>query len=131
VALLPVPHQVAVDVQPTGIDTLEVVNAPEEGGLAGPGRADQAQHLSGGHLEVDALEHAQRAETLADLLGPDHRSHGIPPDWSVPLAAASPEGVRPSASASARSCFAVSWRVAPRENFFSRKCWPTMSTLVM
>ena len=47
VALLPVADQLAVDVQPPGVDLLQVVDAPQEGRLAGAGGADEAEHLRG------------------------------------------------------------------------------------
>ena len=60
VALLPVADQLAVDVQPAGVDLLQVVDAPQEGRLAGAGRADQAEDLARRDLQVDALEDVRR-----------------------------------------------------------------------
>lgn len=41
---LGVAHQVLVDVQASGVDLFQVVDAPEEGRLPGAGRSDQARH---------------------------------------------------------------------------------------
>ena len=73
VAALPVADQLAVDRQPAGVDLLEMVDAAKEGALAGAGRPDDAQHLSGRDLEVDAAEHLEAAEALVDSLGQNHR----------------------------------------------------------
>ncbi|CAM5237586.1 hypothetical protein SALBM311S_11569 [Streptomyces alboniger] len=73
VATLPVADQVAVDVQSAGADLLQVVDAPQEGRLAGAGRTDQAEHLARVHLQVDALEDVREPEGLVHALGLDHR----------------------------------------------------------
>ena len=81
-ALLAVADQLAVDGQPAGVDLLQVVDAPQERGLAGAGRADQADDLARGDLQVDALEHLERAEGLVDAFGLHHghrRAGGLPP----------------------------------------------------
>src|SRR5439155_19188495 len=79
VALLPVADQLAVDPQPARVDLLEVVDAAQERALARPGRADEAHHLLGGHLEVDALQHLEPAEALVDSFGQNHLAgHHIP-----------------------------------------------------
>ena len=60
-----------------------------QGGLAGAVRSEQADHPSGGHLEVDAIEHHPIAEPLADGVGPKRSMHGhqcSPPGtgWNPP-----------------------------------------------
>lgn len=72
-AALGITDEIPVDVQATGIDAFEVVDAPEEGRLARSGRADQTGHLAASDLERDALEHLHGAEALADPVGPHHR----------------------------------------------------------
>lgn len=49
-----------------------MVDAPQERRLAGTGRADQAEHLTRGDLQVDALEDVGGAEGLVDALGLHH-----------------------------------------------------------
>src|SRR5699024_7324759 len=78
--LLPVAHEVTVDEDPPGLDLLELVDAPQEGRLARPGRPEQADDLSGRDVEVDALEHLGGAEGLAHLDGVDEwPGHLAPP----------------------------------------------------
>jgi hypothetical protein len=72
VALLPVADQLAVDVEPAGVDLLQVVDAPQERRLAGAGGADEAEDLALLDLEVDALEDLDVAEGLVDALGLHH-----------------------------------------------------------
>ncbi len=76
VALLAVADQLPVDVQPAGVDLLQVVDAPQEGRLAGAGGADEAEDLAGPDLQVDALEDLDRAEGLVDAFGLHHRRTG-------------------------------------------------------
>ena len=71
--LLPVADEVALDLDASGVDLLQVVHAPQQGGLARTGRADEAGHRSGGHVEVDALEHIEGTEALPDVTEGDHR----------------------------------------------------------
>ena len=65
VAGLPVAHELAVDGQLAAVDLLQVVDAPQEGALAGAGRADEAQHLAPADGQVDALQDLEPAEGLA------------------------------------------------------------------
>ena len=67
VAGRPVTDELAVDVQAARVNLFEVVDAPQKGRLAGPGRADQAHHLALGHLQGDALEHLDPAKGLVDV----------------------------------------------------------------
>src|SRR6185437_3403133 len=71
-AALPVADQVAVDLDPAGVDLLEVIDAADECRLAGAGRPDDADGLAIRHLERDALQHVEPAETLVDVLGVHH-----------------------------------------------------------
>jgi hypothetical protein len=73
VARFAVSHQLAVDPQPSCVDLLEVVDAAQEGRLAGARRAQQAHDLARSHLERDALQHLEAAEALVHLLGAQHR----------------------------------------------------------
>jgi hypothetical protein len=74
VALLAVADQLTVDGQPAGVDLLQVVDAPQEGRLAGAGGADEAEDLAGLDLQVDALEDLDRA----DLWTPSDFTIGVP-----------------------------------------------------
>jgi hypothetical protein len=49
------------------VDRFEQVHAPEQRRLAGPGGADEGDHLALGDLEVDAVEHSGRVERLANV----------------------------------------------------------------
>ena len=60
VAALPVTDQLAVDGQPAGVDLLEMVDAAEEGALAGPGRPDDAEDLSWRDAQVDSRRTSRR-----------------------------------------------------------------------
>ena len=73
VAALLVADELAVDLEPAGVDLLEMVDAAQQRGLARSGRADDAHDLAALHLEVDAFEHLVDAEALADPFGLDHR----------------------------------------------------------
>src|SRR5205823_3599695 len=70
---LAVADQLAVDRQAPGIDLLEVVDAAQESGLAGTGRAEHAHHLAAAHAKRDSLQDLQAAEALVDAFGEDHR----------------------------------------------------------
>ncbi len=68
----------AVDPHPVDVDLaaarfFEVVDAAQQGALARTARADQHQHLAGGHFEVDAFQHFEAAEALAQAAQHDHR----------------------------------------------------------
>jgi hypothetical protein len=71
---LSVADQVAVDLDPPGVDLLEVVHAADEGRLAGPRGPDQAHGLAPLQLERDALEHLEPTEALVHVERPNHES---------------------------------------------------------
>ena len=72
VALLTIAHQLAGDPEPAGVDLLQVVDAAQQRRLATTRRAEQHVGLLWHDLQVDALEHVELAESLPDLLRPDH-----------------------------------------------------------
>ena len=71
-AAFPVADQLAVDPEPPGVDLLQVVDAAEKGALARARGPDDAHHLAGRDLDVDAPEHLVAAEALVHGLGTDH-----------------------------------------------------------
>ncbi len=103
IAPLDVADQLAVDVQPPGVDLLEMVDAAQEGGLARTRRSDQAHHLAGLHAQGDTAQNVERTEALVDVLGINHGRH-----------LASLSKLSSSASASACSCRSDMIRDAPR-----------------
>src|ERR1700739_4969027 len=52
-----------------------MVDATEEGRLARTGRSNDAYHLAGSDIEVDALQHLYMPEALMDPSSNDHRLH--------------------------------------------------------
>src|SRR5207237_9251696 len=70
---LPVPlavtDQVAVHLDPAGVDLLEVVDAADERRLARPGRADDAYDLARFHFQRNALQHILPALALTVASG--------------------------------------------------------------
>ena len=62
-----------------GVDAVEQVDAAQQGGLAAPARADQADDLVFVDGEVDAVEHVLVAEGLVDAVDLELRGAG----WSV------------------------------------------------
>src|SRR6266446_6065363 len=72
--LLSVADEMAVDLDPAGIDLLEVVDATEERRLARPGRSDDADGLSRNDVEGDSLQHLQPTESLAHVFGAHDRA---------------------------------------------------------
>jgi hypothetical protein len=66
----------AFDVDPAGVDRLEEVDAPQQRGLAGAGRADQADDLVLGDDQVDAPQHLERPERLVEPLDPERLAGG-------------------------------------------------------
>ena len=98
---LAVADEIAVDIQPARVDYLQVVDAPQEGGFARARRPDQAHHLTALDLQRDALEHLERPEVLAHLVGEHHRLFGLGH-------AGSPAWVCASSTCAAAS--ALSWR---------------------
>ena len=73
--LLLVASELAVDPDAPGLDVLELVDAPQEGRLARAGGAEQADDLTLGDVDVDALEHLVAAERLVDV-DRVHERHG-------------------------------------------------------
>ena len=67
---LAVGEEVSVHLDLSARGRLEEVEAAQEGRFAGAGRPDHADDLPLAHLEVDAPEHLQRAEVLAEALNP-------------------------------------------------------------
>ncbi len=61
-----------IDRQPAGVDLLQMVDAAEEGALAGARGSDDAHDLLRLDFEVDAPQHLQPAEAFVDRLGLDH-----------------------------------------------------------
>ena len=53
----------ALDDDPPGVDRLEQVDAAQQRRLAGPGRADEADDLVLGDVEVDAAQDLERRRT--------------------------------------------------------------------
>lgn len=68
-----VADQLAVELHEPGVRAFQVVEAAQQGALAGAGRAEQDHHLAGGHVEVDAVEDPVRAETLGEAPHVDQR----------------------------------------------------------
>ena len=114
VAVLAVADQLAVDVQPPGVDLLQVVDAAQERRLAGAGGADEAEDLARLDLEVDALEDLEMAERLVDAFGADHR---LRHQWPTP-----PPGTG--------AVFILVAALTPREKRFSRKYCPISKMLL-
>jgi hypothetical protein len=78
-AVLAVADELAVNRQPATVDLLEVVDAPQEGRLAGAGRAEQATDLARLHGQVDAPQDLELAEVLVHGFGQNHGSrHRVP-----------------------------------------------------
>ena len=53
---------------------LEPVDAPQQRRLARPGRADDADHVTDGDLEVDAAQHVEVSKRLVQIDDPDGRA---------------------------------------------------------
>ena len=72
-------HVYAVEPDRPGVWPVQARNAPERGGLAGPGRTENAEHLSLTHREINSIERLLDAEALAQALyfndGPLHARH--------------------------------------------------------
>ena len=66
--VLAVADQSSVDLDPAGVDLLEMIDAAYERRLSGPGGADQAHRLALADLERYTLEDLESAETLAHVL---------------------------------------------------------------
>ena len=77
---LAIADEFAVEPEGSGVESFELVDAAEEGGLAGAGGSDDADDLAGVDLEGDAIEGAVAGEGLADVDGVDHwRGHRAVP----------------------------------------------------
>ncbi len=72
---LAVADEVAVHEDAAALDLLEVVDAADEGRLAGARRADDDDGLLALDLEADVLEDVQPAEPLVDVAGVDDHVH--------------------------------------------------------
>ena len=64
----------AVDGDVSAVGRVESADNLQESGLAGATRSDDAHHLTFVNMQVDALEHLQRAEALGDILNVYHIS---------------------------------------------------------
>src|SRR5690606_13882164 len=67
-----VSYRLAVDFDPAAVDVLKLVQAPQEGRLPRPGRAENDDDLGTHYREIDALEDFVGAEALADVTRQDH-----------------------------------------------------------
>jgi len=74
-ALLLFADQRAVDVNVARGRLLQIIDAAEQGGLAGAARADDRDLLRPRHLEVDAAQHLGLAETLVQVDDSQQRVH--------------------------------------------------------
>ena len=63
----------ALDEDAAGRGLLEAVDAAQEGGLAGPGRSDHADHLTRFDPEIDSPEDLEVAEGLVESIDFDGR----------------------------------------------------------
>src|SRR5262249_39127247 len=70
---LSVADEPAVDPEAARVDLLQVVDAAQEGRLAGAGRTDDADDLARRDLQRDTFQHFEPPEALVDALGLDHR----------------------------------------------------------
>ena len=59
---LPIADQIAIDPDAPGIDLLEVIDAAQKGGLPGPGRPYQDDHLTLVHRHRDSPQDLQAPE---------------------------------------------------------------------
>src|SRR5205814_6772085 len=69
---------------PSGVDLLQEVHTPQQGGLPGAGGADQTDHLVRGDRQVDASQDVVAVEGLMDALEPHGRREGA---HTAPVAA--------------------------------------------
>src|SRR4029453_13902024 len=63
----------AVYLDDTAVDGVEVVDAPQQRALARPRRPEDADDLTGAHLDVDAPEHMVVPEPLVYAVNAQHR----------------------------------------------------------
>src|SRR5262249_6835624 len=101
--LFPIAHQLPVDLDPAGVDLLEVVEAADEGRLAGARRADHADGLPAAHLERDALQHLEPPKALADIASADDDAGGRGAAHLAPRAQTS-TGVQTCTTRSQKDC---------------------------
>ena len=73
-AVLPVPDQLAVHGDATGLERLERGDAAQEGGLARAGRPEHDHRLLGVDVEVDPPQDLPVAVALVDAFDFDHRT---------------------------------------------------------
>src|SRR5690606_14022805 len=78
-------HLLALEAHDAAVVGLDAGEALDEGRLARAVVADERGDLAGEGLEVDALEHVDRAEALDDVgeLDEGGVSHRAPPFWDV------------------------------------------------
>ena len=78
--LLAVADERAVDVDVPGVEAFEVVDAAQEGALAGAAGTDDDDDLAAGDVHREAAEDFQLAVALVDVDAADHRAcdHGGP-----------------------------------------------------
>jgi hypothetical protein len=66
-ALLAVANQFALQTNLPRVDLLEVIQPPQQRGLTGARRTDDADDLSTVDLEIHSLQDLERPEALADV----------------------------------------------------------------
>ena len=62
-----------IDIDATAIDLLQRHQHAQHGGFAGPRRADDRDHFALRHIQIEVVEHGQRAISFAHFAKPDHR----------------------------------------------------------
>jgi hypothetical protein len=67
------PDRRSQNLQAAAVRDGEAQQQPQQGGLAGAVRTDQAVDLARSHVEIDAVESDDITEGLGDLAGPDDR----------------------------------------------------------
>src|SRR5262249_55581951 len=73
---LPVADQVAVDLDPSAVDLLQVVDAAKERRLPPAGGPDDDDDLAASHVERDPAQHLEAAEPLVNVLGVEDQAVG-------------------------------------------------------
>src|SRR3954452_20779361 len=80
---LPVAHELSVDPDASGIDLLQVVDASQEGRLAGSRWTEEHEDLALVDVQGDPLENLEAPERLVHAPRLDDRHQSAPPpDWS-------------------------------------------------
>ena len=105
-------HVDVADMDRSGVDGLEPVDAPQQRGLARPRRTDEAHDLAGADVERDAAQHRDVPEALVHAIDAQQRSlTGCPPSagprsrasmWSVIRASGIVSAMNSSAAATVR-----------------------------